>query len=81
MADPTSLDLIAAQLAARGYYVHLRYERYLTSPTGNRWAWVAEIENDTLGQIPRGVGESAVLAVERARQSLGLIEKARRETE
>lgn len=73
-----ALDKIAAQLAARGYYTHLRYERDPEwSDASKRHHWVAELENDVLGQIPRGVGESALLALERARASLRHIEQTR----
>ncbi len=79
MAEPTSLDLIAAQLAARGYYASLIYTQD-TAHAVKHMHWECELHNDVLRphSVPSGTGESALLAIERARQSLGLIEKALR---
>jgi hypothetical protein len=74
-----ALDKIAAQLAARGYYTQLQYLRDADwSEAAKKFVWICDLENDILGMFPRGQGESALLALERARASLGHVEEARR---
>lgn len=70
------LEKTAASLAARGYYIDLRHMRKGPGVKGH--VWICDLENDILGQFPRGTGETWLLAVQRALASLELVESTRK---